>query len=277
MIRVLLMITVAGFVLSVAALSAAVAIGGPDAIARGGWHVAGGRFADHWEWRWDEDDWADGGHHWGGPRETRTLPWSGASRLDVDLAANVRYVQSSDDPGVVEITGPARAIEDVVIRGDTIDYDRRHHRHRKLDIVVRAPGIRSFDLSGANTLRIENYRQDRLRLDVSGSAEVTAEGAADEIELDLSGSSDVDLGDLRVRGARVDISGGADAIIAPTEWAELEISGAGDVSLLTNPPRLETDVSGAGSVRRLQRGSPSPSPSPSASPSPNPAPQSSKL
>ncbi|MFZ5721902.1 MAG: GIN domain-containing protein [Pseudomonadota bacterium] len=276
MIRVLLMITVAGFVLSIAALSAAVAIGGPDAIARGGWHVAGGRIGDHWDWRWDEDDWTDG-KGWGGPRETRTVPWSGAGRLDIELAADVRYVQSADGPGVVEITGPARAIEDVVVRGDTIDYGRRHHRHRKLDIVIRAPGISRFDLSGGNTLRIENYRQDRLRLNVSGSGEVTAEGQADEVEVDLSGSAEADLGDLRARGARVDVSGSADAIVAPTDWAELEISGAGDVSLLTNPPRLESDISGAGRVRRVERASPSPSPSPSASPTPSPAPQSPKL
>ena len=52
MIRVLIMITVAGFVLSVATLSAAVAIGGPEAIARGGWHMAGG----DWNWDWDEHD-----------------------------------------------------------------------------------------------------------------------------------------------------------------------------------------------------------------------------
>ena len=37
MIRVLFMIAIAGFVLSVASLSAAVALGGPDFVAKGGW------------------------------------------------------------------------------------------------------------------------------------------------------------------------------------------------------------------------------------------------
>lgn len=271
MIRVLLMITAAGFVLCLASLSAAVAIGGPEAIARGGWHVASGRFGEHWDWRWAEDDWEGEG----GPRATRTLPWSGSDHLELELAANVRYVQSGDGPGVVEITGPARAIDNVVVRGDSLAYDRRRGPHRKLDIVVRAPDVSSFDVSGANTLRIEGYNQRTLRLDVSGSADVSAEGRADELILDLSGSSDADLGDLNTRGARVEVSGGADATIAPSEWARLDISGAGDVNLLTDPGRLETEISGAGQVRRIQR----PSANPSSAPTPptTPAPQSSKL
>ena len=50
MIRVLTMIAVAGFVLSLASLSAAVAIGGPDAIARGGWMFADRDWSHtHWD------------------------------------------------------------------------------------------------------------------------------------------------------------------------------------------------------------------------------------
>ena len=251
MVRVLIMITVAGFVLSVAALSAAFAIGGPDAIARGGWHLA------------DGDNW--GGKHWGhddeegvadadqGPQTTRTLAWSGATRLDIDLAADVRYIQSTG-PASVVITGPQRLVDRVVVEGDSVRYEhgrhRRHGRNPALSIVVRAPDISSFDLSGRNTLAIEGYRQPTLRLDVSGRSEVTASGEADDVTLDLSGSGEVDLSALKIKGADVEISGSADASIAPTERAQLDISGSGDVRLLTRPKTLETDISGAGRVRQ---------------------------
>lgn len=263
MIRVLFMIAAAGFVLSVGTLSAAVAIGGPEAITRGGWRAFAGDWG-HWEW---DDHHGRRENRWSGeaagPQATRTLPWSGAEGLDVDLAADIRYVQA-DGPGTVTVTGPQRAVDEVVVRGESIRYAHHHAPwSRKLSIVVRAPAVSRFGVSGVNTLAIENYRQKSLRLDVSGMGEVTAAGQADEVDLDLSGAGDVDLGALRTRGADVDISGAADATIAPTEWAELDISGAGDVRLLTHPPRLETDVSGAGQVRQ---GEPSPAPTPSASP-----------
>ncbi len=251
MVRVLIMITVAGFVLSVAALAAAFAIGGPDAIARGGWNWAD---SDHWRGNhrgWEDDENVAVADQ--GPQTTRTLSWSGAARLDIDLAADVRYIQSTG-PASVVVTGPQRLVDRVVVEGDSIRYQhgrhRRHGRNPGLSIVVRAPNISSFDLSGRNTLAIEGYRQPTLRLDVSGRSEVTASGETDDVTLDLSGSGEVDLGALKTRSADVEISGSADASIAPTERAQLDISGSGDVRLLTRPKTLETDISGAGRVRQ---------------------------
>ncbi len=270
MIRVLLMIAVAGFVLSVGALSAAVAIGGPDAIARGGWWIADGRWGGHNEWNWDSESDSTGS----GVQATRTLDWSGADSLDIELPADVRYVQA-DGPATVTVAGSQRAVSGVVVEGDSIRYGHASHgHHRKVSIVVRAPNIQRFDLSGRSTLAIEGYRQPRLALHVSGAADVTATGQADEVEVDISGRGDVDLGQLKTRGAEVEISGDGDATLAPTDWARLDISGTGDVRLLTRPARLETDISGAGKVREV---GPEPSPSPSPSASPSPAPKSSKL
>jgi hypothetical protein len=56
----------------------------------------------------------------------------------------------------------------------------------------------------------------------------------------------------------VEVSGSADAIIAPTESAQLEISGSGDVRLLTNPKSLETDITGAGRVTQGAAAAPAP-------------------
>uniref|UniRef100_UPI00286E71AE GIN domain-containing protein n=1 Tax=Phenylobacterium sp. TaxID=1871053 RepID=UPI00286E71AE len=186
MVRVLIMITVAGFILSVGALAAAFAIGGPDAIARGGWHLADGH-----AWRgkhlgWDDDDRGPGEFGDPGPETTRTLAWTGANRLDIDLSADVRYIQSTG-PASVVVTGPQKLVERVVVEGDSVRYEhgfhRRHSRNQTLSIIVRAPAISSFDLSGRNTLAIEGYRQPSLRLDVSGRSEVTAMGQTDSVDL----------------------------------------------------------------------------------------------
>jgi len=271
MIRVLTMIAVAGFVLCVGSLAAAVAVGGPEAIARGGWAIVDG---GEWNWgphhsyrherdgRWSSDDY--------GKDTTRTMAWSGAEGLEIDLPADVRYIQSPG-AGTVELAGPERALQDVEIHGNSISYRHgRRHGYPKLEITVRAPNIHAFDISGRNSLQIENYRQARLDIDVSGRGDVTALGEADEIALDVSGDADVDLGKLRTKGADVEISGSGDTTIAPTDWAKVKVSGIGDVRLLTQPKKLETDISGSGRIR--QDSSASPSPSSSASPSPTPSP-----
>ncbi len=262
MIRVLIMIAVVGFFLSIATLTASVAIGGPDAITRGGWHWADGESWKGKHWGWDDDESPMIATNLG-PQTTRTLEWSGADRLDVDLAADVRYIQSAG-PASVVVTGPQKAVEQVIVRGDSLRYERHnrhsHHRYPTLTIIVRAPNITSFDLSGRNTLSIEDYRQSSLRLDVSGSAEVKATGQADDVQVDLSGSGEANLGALKTKSARVEISGSADAVIAPTERADLDISGSGDVELLSNPKSVETDISGSGRVSQGAPGSVVPAP-----------------
>lgn len=259
MIRVLLMIAAAGFVLSVGSLSAAIAIGGPEAVTQGGWKLLSSR--SHWDGDRSSDSEAGGSSNWG-DEATRTIAWTGGDSLDVDLPADVRYVQAPGD-GTVTITGPRKAIERVVLRGGELGFDGRRRHAPKLTIVIRAPAISTFDLSGSNGLAIEGYRQPKLRIDASGSADIVASGETDELDLDLSGSAAADLGALRSREARVDIAGSADAVIAPTEAARLDVSGQGDVRLVTQPKVLESDVSGSGRVRQTGPETPSVPSSPS--------------
>lgn len=272
MIRVLLMIVIAGFVLSVGTLAAAVAIGGPEILARGTWGLAssdwGGR---DWGWGWHSHH----RHGWDderrshGPQSSRTLAWSGADALNVSFPADIRYIQA-DGPGSVTVSGPPSAVDRVVVSGETVRFDgfTQHWWPHKLSVVVRAPNVSRFDLSGANALAIEGYKQGKLELDISGAAEVSASGEADAVDLQISGTGDVDLGELKAKSAAVKISGAGGATIAPTEAADLDISGMGDVKLLTHPPKLVTHISGAGRIRQSD-GATAMAPAP---PTPPPAP-----
>jgi len=269
MIRVLVMIAVSGFLLCVATLGAAVAIGGPEALTHAAWTWGPGH---HWvfnEERWDRDGW----HSETGPQSSREVTWTGGDTLDIDAPSEVRYTQAPG-PAKLTISGSKRAVDDIEVRNGHIGYGQGHNRHRaKLLIVLSAPDVTRFNLHGDSSLAIAGYKQDRLRLDLAGNAEVTAQGEANVVELDISGSADADLGGIKAKGAQVDIAGSGAATIAPTDWAKVDISGSGDVTLLTRPAKLETDVSGSGSIHQQDGDeagsslSESPSPSPSPSPS----------
>lgn len=245
MIRVLLMIAVAGFFLSLVTLSTAVAIGGPDAVARGAW--ASG---DWWDWDWDVDHHLDPPAHDSGPEITREIAWTGGDKLELDVAAEVTYTQA-EGPGKLVITGPQRAVEQVEVGGDgRVAYESGGRRHGRLQIVITAPAVTRFELNGNDRLIVNGYRQDRMDVRLSGSSEMVAQGEAGVVDVEINGSGEADLSGLKARETSVDISGSGEATIAPTEAADLDISGSGEVTLLTNPPRLTSDISGSGSVKR---------------------------
>ena len=87
MIRVLVMIAVTGFFVSVVTLSTAVAIAGPELFTDSVWN----RWVDmggHWSWNIDHSS-----RRWGGsdpgPQVAREIAWTGGDRLDVDVPANI--------------------------------------------------------------------------------------------------------------------------------------------------------------------------------------------
>ncbi len=250
MIRVLVLIAVTGFFVAVVTISSAFAIGGPEVLANtawSSWHK--GHMGPHggWTWDWDSDD-----DQASGPQATRTLAWSGGDALEIDVPADVTYTQAAG-PAKLTVTGPKQAVDDVVVAGGHIRFADgfRHHRHgSKLTVVMSAPDVSRFAISGSGRLAINDFKQAKLALDLSGDTEVTAKGQADSIDVDISGSAQADLGQIKAKGAEVDISGAGEVIVAPTEWAKLGISGSGEVTLKSNPPKLETDISGSGSIRQ---------------------------
>jgi len=251
MIRTLLIITGASLVLCIAALGGAAALGGNQLTREG------------WTWTFRDNDFvrtertvsferADRG-----PSVTRTIPWDGSDRLEIEVGADVTYIQG--DAAAVEVRGPRNQVERLRLSDGRLTYDdgdnvevvmfgRRHSE--RLSITVTAPAVRAFDLYSSGELIIRDYDQPDLALNISGSGEVEASGRTETVDLDISGSGEADLSDLLTRDADIDIAGSGEAAVGPTGAARITISGSGDVELTRRPTSLTQHISGSGDVRQ---------------------------
>jgi hypothetical protein len=248
MMRVLTMIAISGFVLCVVCISAAVAIGGPETIERGVWD-----WGPDMDWHWS------GGHHYhrdgrsyredgDGAQTTRTLAWDGGDTLEVQAPAIVTYMQAPG-PATVSVSGPSSLVDAAEIEdGRLRTREGVIWQVGKLRVVMTAPNVHKFVLSGAGRLDVQNYNQDQLEVDVSGAGDVHASGTAKELKLDISGTGAADTSGLKNEAAEVSISGAGHAKVAPTARARIDISGFGDVDLLTHPPVVDSHVSGMGHI-----------------------------
>ena len=160
MIRTLIAVAVTGFIASVICLSVAAGIAGPDAITDGAWYFT------H-----DGDGWWSGRHRAhiedDGRQTTREIGWSGGGSLYVELPADVKYTQAPG-PAKLTITGPRDAVEDVEVEDGHVSFGHDHHRWADLTIVMTAPAVTHFTMSGSGKLTIAEYRQDKLAIDLSG-------------------------------------------------------------------------------------------------------------
>ena len=250
MIRTLLIITGASLVLCIAALGGAAALGGND-LARHGWTWT---FRGHGD---GHDETVRFQRADSGPSVTRTLPWDGGERLDIDVAADVTYIQGEE--ASVEVVGPRDQVEGLRLDGGRLTFDDDDNvdvvvfgwrNSDRLRITVTAPSVRNFNLSSSGDLTIRDYDQPGLFVAILGSGEVDASGRTEAVELDISGSGEADFSGLETRDADIEISGSGEAIVGPTGAARIAISGSGDVDLTRRPASLTQSISGSGDVNQ---------------------------
>jgi hypothetical protein len=230
------MVATVGFVVAIVCFAAAGLLGGVP------WDATGPSWLS-WLDGWRQAAWADG------PTIVRDYPWAGGDSLRIDAPASLDYIQGPTSK--LTISGPEGLLDRLIVQNGRIGFNGWMGNAGPLKIVMTAPNVTDFEASGAQTLSIANYKQDELTVEISGAGVVVARGEAKRSAVHISGSGDADLGGLAGDDATVQISGAGRATIAPKSSADVDISGLGQVTLLTHPATLNQHISGLGSITQL--------------------------
>ncbi|MDP1739045.1 MAG: DUF2807 domain-containing protein [Caulobacter sp.] len=248
MIRNLIVIAVASFILTVACLAGVAALGGRD-LMKNGWTIPASVFDDGD----DNVSISIGGKDVSGPETSRDLAWTGGDALRVDIPADVAFTQG--DAASVTVTGPQSLVERVVVVDGSLRFaddgqggaHTRFNRER-LRVTIVAPGVKRFIVNGSPSVTIEGYDQPDMAIEINGSGSLTASGKTQSLALTISGSGDADLGGLETQDASVSLAGSGDAELSPKGAAQVAIAGSGDVTLLTKPASLSSNIDGSGDL-----------------------------
>ena len=193
-----------------------------------------------------------------------TIAWADAQRLAIDIPADVVYDQQADAPGIT-ITGAENVVNRVRLSNGRLTLDEAPRGDRSyarwtrtgirgwsetdaLKIIIKAPSVKAFDLSGPTELKIRGYDQPSLDLTLTGSSDVRVQGRTDAVTVDVSGAGDARMDELIVDDAKVRVSGSGEVRVGPSGKAEVDVSGSGEVRLTRRPAELRQSVSGSGEV-----------------------------
>ena len=255
MIRNLLVITGVGFLLALVGIGGAVALVGNDV-------------RNH-DWTWVVTDDGPGDSSFRlekgvvQPDISRTIAWTGGDRLAIDVPGEVSYVQG-DEAGI-RITGPKDIVDSIRFSDGrlTMIGDDRHDRGyirwtgtgihawsetEALRIVITAPAVKTFELGDNGDFRVIGYDQPSLEVILQGEGAIDVAGRTDKATITVNGDGDADLDDLTVAEAVITVPGRGDVRVGPTERADIDISGRGDVTLTRNPAQVNQVITGWGEV-----------------------------
>jgi hypothetical protein len=180
----------------------------------------------------------------------RHLTWSGGDAIEIALPATVRFRGGKGDD--ILVRGSPDLIANVDIDGSRVRLKCRWSTSNH-DIEIELPGsYRRVGLSGSGKVTMDNLNQHRLALRISGSGDVSAQGAVDRLTVSLAGSGNARLADVAVKELKVEIAGSGNVDAAAKDEADIRISGSGDVRLHGRPARLKSHIAGSGRISQLE-------------------------
>jgi len=127
--------------------------------------------------------------------------------------------------------------------------DNARPTHLAAHIVV--PKLDSLEVAGSTETVVAGVHSKAFSLTTAGSAKVEAQGEVDDLQIELSGSSDLNAGKLKSKTCSITISGSGNADVYASQSLDANIAGSGIVKVHGNPPKLNQQIEGSGSIEKL--------------------------
>jgi putative autotransporter adhesin-like protein len=121
-------------------------------------------------------------------------------------------------------------------------------RH-SIKVALTSNALEGASFSGASQLTAHQLTGSKFYLETTGASKATLDGAVDELVANLTGASNLHAESLQTKRAEISVTGAGNAQIAVSDSLKVSITGAGKVEYVGNPPHLEREITGAGSIR----------------------------
>lgn len=233
MFRKLLIVFASGVILSIVAFGAAWVVGG-DQLKRD--------FAAHDGWHWtigeDEDD--------KGPRKDRTFAVAPGAQVAMAIPVELSFIRG--DKAEMVVSGPATLVDKLVWENGRLSLPGNVHMSRGLKVRITAPEITGLDLDAAGDVTLTGLDQEQFTLRSDGAVDLDASGSVRKLFITSEGAGNIDLGEVRAADATVRIDGVGNVILGATRLVDVEINGAGNVTLVRKPETLRSRLHGIGNI-----------------------------
>lgn len=193
--------------------------------------------------------------------------------LEVGGAFKVFLTQGDKEALTVEADENLLEVIKTVVTGNTLKISTTEDISDSdaLNIYVTIVDLKEMEISGACKLSCENKLRlndldmecsgasdvelklaaNNMELDFSGASQVEMYGSANEVILDLSGASDLEALELETDKLTADISGASNAKVTVKSELSIDVSGAASFKYKGEPKLVQTDVSGAATLKKL--------------------------
>ena len=203
---------------------------------------------------------------------------SAFDQMDVNVVANVKFIQGSADDYRVVLSCPDNYVELFsfeVEHGNELEIsfvrDNINIMAKNVDVTVYAPNLRKLENASVASIEVDRLEGERLKVENSGVgsvylsglqlADLEAEcsgvgsmelgGQAERADLECSGVGSIRAGELKAKSVKADVSGVGGISCYASESIDARVSGVGSLKYGGHPNQKNFSRSGVGDIVEL--------------------------
>lgn len=203
---------------------------------------------------------------------------SGFNAVDAHGSFDVYITQGGTES--VKVEAPADIIKDITttVSSGVLRLDTKNHTHwswggnnQKIAVYVTVRDVHSISLDGSGDLYFkEGIHTNRLKVDLTGSGDITGKVDVESLESTLDGSGDIKLSGhaanskVRVHGSgdftanslatsqtEVNLDGSGDARVSVSNKIDVSLNGSGDIYYSGGAKQINTSKHGSGDIHHI--------------------------
>lgn len=119
---------------------------------------------------------------------------------------------------------------------------------KSLQVEIVTTSLDAASVSGTGDINIVDARGEHLKLRISGTGDIQANGQVQNLNVTVSGVGDAEIKDLKAENVTVRVSGTGDAEVFASKSLDARVSGVGDITCYGNPSDVKQKASGIGDI-----------------------------
>jgi hypothetical protein len=182
--------------------------------------------------------------------ETRSV--SGFQSVLLEGVAKVDLTIGSSDLVVVEADNNLLPLINTTVQNGTLLIGNTSNAilpSKPIRIHIMMKSLEGIALSGSGDIFVSHLTAKNMRIDLSGSGDITVAGTADTLNIILSGSGDIHGNNLMARSVDATLQGSGDIVLYVSEDLDAKIIGSGDIYYYGNPAKVIQSITGSGNIR----------------------------
>ena len=171
---------------------------------------------------------------------------SGAGEVTIDQNGTEALTIEAEDNVMPKLT--SEVVDGTLRLGEKSSLTINLTKSVKYQVSVK--DLSGLMISGSGAVTAAKITGPSLAVDINGSGKVTVGGTVENQNVEISGSGDYQAKDLQTKITTVKISGSGAASVAVSDSLDIDMSGSGTLTYYGNPPQVNQQISGSGSVTK---------------------------